>query len=135
MPNLAGLETSVHNKLDAVAYEIAARDAVWASLPLIISEIDTGKVVYCTKHGADVFGYTRDEMLSKQLHDFIQDDVDAPLIRLIGVSKRVCGVKKCGDKFEVHVGLLEVEALGKSVMVILVAEAYDVKESPHPCKE
>lgn len=114
----------VHNKLDAVAYELAARDAVWAALPLVIAEIGTGRIVYCTVHGADVFGYTREQLLGAQLSVILKDDLDPPLVRLIGVSKRVCGVKRDGAVFDVHIGLLETEALGQSVMVMLVVEAY-----------
>lgn len=119
--------------LDAMAYEAAAKSEAWSKLPILMADMDSGEIVYCTEFAASMFGYTADELNGQQLeiliphdlrtsHAMWRQDANVPRTRLMGVGRRVHGLRKSGEVFPVHVGLTAMEAMGKKVGIAFVID-------------
>lgn len=116
-----------------IAYEIAAKDAAWPVLPVVIADMKTGEIYYVSKFAADVFGYTPEELTGQPVevlvpeslrfaHAAWRQDATVPKTRLMGVGRQIRGVRKDGTTFPAHVGLTATTALGRLVGVAFVID-------------
>lgn len=99
------------------SYELEIRSEVWPILPIITADLETGSILYCTKSGANTFGYEPGELAGRQLellvpaalfdaHAGWRRDMGAtPRMRLMGEGRLVTGRKKSGESFPAHVGI------------------------------
>ena len=121
------------NKLDRAVYELAARDALWGRLPVLI--VDTlSVIVYCNERAAAAFGRTVDELCGMSTVDLLSEPFHAleragesRMMRLLGSGRPVYGKHKDGTSTNVRVWFSDMELENKKLVVALVidlTEAY-----------
>lgn len=126
-----------------VAYEMAAKDAAWKVLPIIIADTDTGEILYCSQFAADTFGYTVDELLGQTIETLIPEDVrishsrwrqdaSVPKTRLMGVGRQIHGKRKDDSIFPVHIGLTSTKALDRTIGIAFVIDLTGIVRQPTP---
>lgn len=131
------------NHLRRVAYELAAKEAAWPVLPIIMARLCDGEIVYLTKPAADTFGYTVEELLGKPVeillpenvrtpHAEWRQDVSVPKTRLMGAGRQVQGRRKNGELFPAHVGLTQVTVLEESIGIAFVVDLTGVLRTLDP---
>lgn len=119
--------------LDKLAYEIAARDAAWSVLPIVLADMDTGEVLYASVFAAGIFGYEAAEIVGQSVEMLIPEDVrdahsrwrqdaSVPVTRLMGVGRQIRGRKKDGTLFPVHVGLTATTVHGRQIGIAFIVD-------------
>jgi PAS domain S-box-containing protein len=130
------------DSIDTLMYEIAAKDKVWALLPILMAKVQTGTIVYCSQSAADVFGYDFRELIGQPVellvpeaardhHAKVRVDTAVPNVRPVGFARAVRGVRKDGSEFAVHVGLYEVVTPVGEIGVAVVTDLTGVRGSGH----
>ena len=121
------------SELKNLAHEVAARDAAWPVLPIVMADTQTGEIVYASKFAAAIFGYEPEELVGGNIENLVpmelrtahamwRKDVQTPKTRLMGVGRQVMGVRKDGSLLPVHVSLTAVESLGRGIGVAFVTD-------------
>lgn len=128
--------------LSQVAYEMAAKDLLWKASPTLMAYSDTGEIVYVNPLAAEMFGYGVDELLGQQvevlmsehlraMHTKWRQDIALPKHRLLSLATQMSGRKKDGTMFPVHVGLLELSSMGRSIGLAVVTDLTGVIVGEH----
>lgn len=121
------------SSIGRLAYEVAAKDAAWPRLPVVIANLKDGAIVYVSDFAAETFGYTRDELIGQPVEVLIPEDIrdrhaiwrqDAavPKTRLMGIGRQVIGRRKDGTVFPAHVGLTTTEMAGHQIGIAFVID-------------
>lgn len=121
------------SEINRLVYEVAAKDAVWPLLPIVMANLDSGEIVFVSKPAADLFNYEVDDLLGKPLevlvppnvattHENWRKDASVPKIRTMGSGRQVYGRRKDGNLFPAHVSLMEAPAIGKRIGVAIVVD-------------
>jgi PAS domain S-box-containing protein len=117
----------------ALVYEVAARDAAWPLLPIVVVIIDTGEIVYISKSAARMFGYDVKELLGKPVDVLVpqdmrytremwrKDHINADT-SLMGIGHQTRGLRKDGAEFPMHVGLASTDAMDVRISISLVVD-------------
>lgn len=126
-------------ELDRMAYEIAAKDAAWPVLPVIMADTSTGEILYVSKYAADIFGYDNGDLVGLPVEVLIPEsvrlshakwrqDAAVPRTRLMGVGRQIHGVRKDGTKVPIHIGLTEMKVLGRQIGIAFVIDLTGIVE-------
>ena len=101
------------DSVEALAYEIIAKDVVWPKLAVLMAEKDTGKVVYCSKPVSEMLLLTRADARTRTLSSFgFNKEPHGPT--------RVQCVRANGTTFPVHVQTVEMHVMGHDVLIVLM---------------
>jgi PAS domain S-box-containing protein len=121
------------NSINRLAYEVAAKDAAWPVLPIVMADMESGEIVVVNKFVADVFGYEADDLYGQPIEMLVPDalrdshaqwrrDATVPKARLMGVGRQIMGRRKDGTLFPVHVGLTAMECMGRNIGIAFVID-------------
>jgi PAS domain S-box-containing protein len=119
--------------LARIAYELAAKDAAWPKLPILMADLQTGEIVYCSPFAAHVFGYEPAELLGGSVEELVmpelreaharwRQDASVPKTRLMGVGRHIIGRRKDGTPIPVHIGLTAARVTGRDIGVAFVID-------------
>jgi PAS domain S-box-containing protein len=131
------------SEISRLALEVAAKDAAWPVLPIVMADLETGEIVYASKFAADIFGYTPDELVGNTLEMLVPEELQAshaqwrqdasvPRTRLMGVGRHVKGRRKDGTLFPVIITLTAMTAMGRSVGIAFVTDLTGVSLGGQP---
>lgn len=123
--------------VERLIYQMAAKDAAWPVLPIVMADVVTGEIVYCSRFAAATFGYDFEELEGQLVevlapdevrtpHTAWRQDVFVPNTRLMGVGRQVRGKRKDGSLFPVHVGLTAMEVQGRRIGIAFVIDLSSV---------
>jgi PAS domain S-box-containing protein len=114
--------------------------AVIDAAPVVISDMDTGEILYFSRGAEDMFRVTvHNEMVGVSVDELVPpDDRDAhrdrraeyaraPASRTVGGSLRLYGCRRDGTKFPAEVGLWPVVINGRRCVISVV---FDVSGGP-----
>lgn len=118
--------TGNSGKFEAVAYEVAAKDAAWPHLPVIMADMATGTVVYCSEAAAAVFGHRAPELVGRCMDELIPQQPRPQ--RPLGFGKRMVGRRADGSMFPLHIGLVEMQVFEKAVEIVFVVDLSEVSD-------
>lgn len=148
MPKKAAEKTAANgaapeSKLDVAVYEMAAREALWPLLPVVMANVGNGQIVYASAPAAAVFGYLPAELVGLSVESLIPErlrathahyraDATIPNVRAFGVARCLTGLRKNGTEVALHIGLVEIAPLGEPVAVAFVIDLSPLSPAPLP---
>lgn len=121
-------------RLNAVVYEAVAKDAALRLHAVIVTDAETGIIVYATERAEQMFGYGPRELeglvvevllpeSKRGRHHAYRDDFNAaPRARPMGHGMILFALKKDGKQIPVQVGLSPEEMLGRKLVVAFVVD-------------
>lgn len=141
--NAISLPPTVVQSLHTIAYEIAAKDAAWPVLPILMARLQDTEIVYVTTALANTFGYEIEELIGesvgsllpediRETHALWMRDVSVPKTRLMGAGRQVQGRRKSGELFPAHVGLTQVTVLDEAIGIAFVVDLTGVLRTLDP---
>lgn len=127
------------SEISKLGYEIAAKDAAWPVLPIIMADMQTGEILHVSKFAANIFGYEAEELVGQVIEVLVMDelklphahwrkDASVPKTRLMGVGRQIYGKRKDGSTLPVHIGLTAMQALGRQVGIAFVIDLTGISQ-------
>lgn len=119
--------------LTTLAFELAARDASWPVLPIVLADFRTGEIIYVSKFAADIFDYEPERLLGQAIEMLVPEeirltharwrqDAQTPRTRLMGVGRALRGKRRDGSLFPVLITLTSARVLDRDIGVAFVVD-------------
>ena len=106
-----------------LAHELRAKDVLWPLLPIILTDLKTGEILYVAERAASKFGYNDPvEMLSQNITSVLSESLDDAADSALRPYHRVTARRRDGSTFPVKVKIVPMESLGRSVGIALVID-------------
>lgn len=129
----------IESDIRTLMFAIAIKDALWPLLPIVAIDVETGEIVYVNKYSASVFGYRIEELIGQQIEKLVpppyrdghvlwRKNLVAARFHLMGMGRRVHGIRKSGDVFPASVTLSSVEVEGRTYGVVLIVDLTGIVE-------
>jgi two-component system, LuxR family, sensor kinase FixL len=127
------------NQLDSLRLEAI----VDSSVDCIITIDERGHMLSVNKATSKLFGYTKEEMLGKNVsmlmpnphaaaHDrYIQNYLKSGKAKIIGIGREVSGLKKDGSEFACLLSISEVRFNGEIVFTGIIHDISEIKEAEY----
>lgn len=114
-------------------YRTHVLEALSDHLPIILSDMDTGEILWCTNVAEQLFGYSiRGEVVGLVVEELVPPEMRAkhakhreafaksPHVRQMGNGLPIYGQRKDGRSFPVEIMLIPVMAAGRRCVVSLI---------------
>jgi PAS domain S-box-containing protein len=119
-------------------YEPVVKEAALKVAAAILTDLDTGMILWCSSLTEAMFGYRREELQGRYVDDLVPDEsrerhrlyrerfAREPHTRPMGHGLALFGRRKDGTTFPVQVALSVTELLGHPVVVAFVVDVSGV---------
>lgn len=106
------------DSLDDTAYAIAAKDVIWPWLPVLVVDVDTRLILFCSEPAARMLGYDRHALSGVHMSEVLAEGAPPlPPGESCVQLRRVDGAP-----FQACVIVAETNTMDKTVKVVLLTD-------------